>query len=275
MGVARGPSLEAETVLVAEGAFLMGSTLDERAVAVEIDYASLGRATPEISRWVKQEFRQTEVNLDAFLIMRTPVTQRDYLRFMRDTGAPEPYVDAATWSRQSLGLTYAEVQPFLWFRGVPKPDRAAHPTVLIEHGQAADYCAWWGKQHGTSGALPTEAQWEKAARGAEGAAYPWGRNFDPNLLNGAEAGIGDTLPVGSYSDAESPYGAQDMAGNVFEWTQTAMDDGTYVVKGGAFSTTGALARPAARHGRSPNLRHVIIGFRCVAPAPKKRSKARG
>ena len=147
--------------------------------------------------------------------------------------------------------------------------------MLVEHGQAAAYCAWWGKRYGVRARLPTEAQWEKAARGERGQAYPWGPNFDPNLLNGFEAKFDDTLPVGSFSDAESPYGAQDMAGNVFEWTQTPFDGDRYVVKGGAFSTTGGLARAAARHGRPANLRHVIIGFRCVTPPIGKKSKRDG
>lgn len=90
VGVSRGPSLVALTVPVDGGPFLMGSTLDERAVAIELDYASLGRATPEVSVWIKQEYRQSTVEVAAFRIMRTPVTQRDYLEYMRETGAPEP-----------------------------------------------------------------------------------------------------------------------------------------------------------------------------------------
>lgn len=275
VGVSRGPSLVALTVPVDGGPFLMGSTLDERAVAIELDYASLGRATPEVSVWIKQEYRQSTVEVAAFRIMRTPVTQRDYLEYMRETGAPEPYVDSATWSRQGLGRPYDEVKKFLWRKGLPKKDRQPHPVVLVEQVQAASYCAWWGKRFGARAHLPTEAQWEKAARGERGQAYPWGANFDPSLLNGAEAKFNDTIPVGSFSDAASPYGAQDMAGNVFEWTQTPYEDGSYVVKGGAFSTTGGLARAAARHGRPANLRHITIGFRCVTSAIKDKPKRRG
>lgn len=268
MGVSRGPALARATVHVPGGPFLMGSTLDERAVAIELDYASLGQATPEISAWVKREFRQSTVEVNAFRIMRTPVTQREYVEFMRDTGAPEPFVDAATWMRQDLGITYAEVQKFLWYQGLPKPDRAAHPVVLVDHAGAEAYCAWWGRKNNTRGRLPSEAQWEKAARGTAGQAYPWGRNFDPNLLNGFEAQLDDTLPVGTHTDAESPYGAQDMAGNVFEWTSTPLAGEGFVVKGGAFTTTGGLARAAARHGRPETLRHVLVGFRCVADATR-------
>ena len=101
-----------------------------------------------------------------------------------------------------------------------------------------------------------------------GPGLSWGRNFDPNLLNGFEARLDDTLPVGTYTDAESPYGAQDMAGNVFEWTSTPLAGEGFVVKGGAFTTTGGLARAAARHGRPGTLRHVLVGFRCVADATR-------
>ena len=275
VGGSRGPSLVALTVSVEGGPFLMGSTLDERAVAIELDYASLGRATPEVSVWLKKEYRQSTVELAAFRIMRTPVTQGDYLEYMRETGAPEPYVDQATWSQQAVGRPYFEVKKFLWRRGLPRQDREPHPVVLVEQAQASAYCKWWGKRFGLRALLPTEAQWEKAARGVRGQAYPWGPNFDANLLNGAEARNEDTIPVGSYSDAASPYGAQDMAGNVFEWTQTPFEEGSYVVKGGAFSTTGGLARAAARHGRPANLRHITVGFRCVTPAIGKKSKRRG
>ena len=244
MGVSRGPALARATVHVPGGPFLMGSTLDERAVAIELDYASLGQATPEISAWVKREFRQSTVEVDAFRIMRTPVTQREYVEFMRDTGAPEPFVDAATWMRQDLGITYAKVQKFLWYQGLPKPDRATHPVVLVDHAGAGGLLRVVGPQDdNTRGRLPSEAQWEKAARGTAGQAYPWGRNFDPNLLNGFEAQLDDTLPVGTYTDAESPYGAQDMAGNVFEWTSTPLAGEGFVVKGGAFTTTGGSRGP--------------------------------
>jgi formylglycine-generating enzyme required for sulfatase activity len=108
-------------------------------------------------------------------------------------------------------------------------------------------------------------QWERAARGDDGRAYPWGSAFDAGLANTLEGRRGGTSPVGARPRAASPFGVQDMAGNVFEWTRTPTDGG-YVVKGGSWSSDAASARAAARHGRSPDLRHVAVGFRCVIEA---------
>jgi formylglycine-generating enzyme required for sulfatase activity len=122
------------------------------------------------------------------------------------------------------------------------------------------YCAWLSRETGLRYRLPTEAEWEKAARGTDGRAHPWGDAFDPRRANTREAGIGETTPVGSFPDGASPYGALDMAGNVEECTGSLYrlypgsrvsdpEAGSYLVtRGGCFALDGDLARCDRRHG---------------------------
>ncbi len=261
------------TVDVPGGSFVMGSTLDERAAALERSYAGRGRVFEGASLWIKQEHAQKVVEVPRFRMMERPVTQIEYLAFVRTRGAPEPYVDAITWSRAGTGIEYQDVQHFLWKKGEPEAERWRHPVVLVSQIEARSYCAWWGRGRGGVGELPDEAQWEKAARGEKGRDYPWGDHFDPGLLNSAESGPWDTVAVGLYDGGESPYGFKDMAGNVFEWTASVEDDGLAIVKGGSWNTYGGFARAAARHARPLGLRHISIGFRCVLTLAKEKPTA--
>jgi formylglycine-generating enzyme required for sulfatase activity len=269
------------TVTIPAGAFQMGSDLDERARALEVAYAAQGGVTPQVSHWVKAELPATTVKLATYHIMQTPVTQQSYHVFVAATGRAEPWIDPSTWARADTGLPYEIVEKVAWRGGAPQPNRVHHPAVLVNEADAAAFCRWWGAQHGGVGRLPTEAEWERAARGDGGRAYPWGELYEPVLANGREGGPGDTTPVGRYEEARSPFGMLDAAGNVFEWTLTPADpdahgeprDGQRIVKGGAYSSDGSTQRAAARHARPAALRHPAIGFRCVwLPAPPKRER---
>lgn len=179
----------------------------------------------------------------------------------------------------------------------PKSDLKAksdHPVVLASWDDAMAYCKWFNLNFKSELGdlllrLPSEAEWEKAARGAYGNEWPWGNEFDPNKCNSAEGKKGSTTPVGAYSSlgGDSPYGCADMVGNVWEWCGDWFDAAEYkqrasasvvdprgpqsgqyrVLRGGSFFYNRNSARCAYRDGFGPGDRFNLSGFRvCVAPS---------
>jgi len=252
------------TVEVPGGPFTMGSSLHERARAMEAIAHARGDARGAIAR-LREELPQRRSATARFFIMAHPVTQAEYARWVYEVGAPEPWVDATTWSH-THGTARHDVDRFAWTHGRPRAERNEHPAVLMSLPEAEAYCAWWGDRRGGVGRLPSEAEWEKAARGSDGRAYPWGDRFDATLANTRESGRGDTESIGRRPAATSPYGVLDMAGNVLEWTTTSTADERVIVKGGAWNDDAVAARCAARQSRPPALRDVTLGFRCVLEA---------
>jgi formylglycine-generating enzyme required for sulfatase activity len=148
------------------------------------------RLEPEAA---EHEELQRQVDVAAFYIGKFPVTVAEYA-----------YALKAQNSRP----------PEAWTTQIARPD---HPVTRISWKAALAYVAWLARVTGEPWRLPTEEEWEKAARGTGGRVYPWGNVWDRSRANTDESGPGDTTPVGSYPAGASPYGAQDMAGNVNEW----------------------------------------------------------
>jgi len=186
-------------------------------------------------------------------------------------------------------ITNAQYAAYVNAKGLIHPvsgweTKRDHPVVNVSWQDAMAYCLWWNDLQrnelpsGVMLRLSTEAEWEKAARGTDGSIYPWGDTFDKNKCNTDEGGKNDTTPVGAYSpQGDSPYGAADMVGNVWEWTHSLFrtypyeaDDGReaedvsgqHVQRGGSFLGTDQLARAAARYRGDPSFLD-FVGFRVV------------
>ena len=153
-----------------------------------------------------------------------------------------------------------------------------HPVTSIKWTDAMDYCNWSNillkaeLPLGLILRLPSEAEWEKAARGTDGREYPWGNEFDKNKCNTSEGGKRNTTPVGFYSpQGNSPYGCADMAGNVWEWAHSLRKDYPYNVSDGREDEEGSGARCAARSVSDVDSFGSIIGFRVVASPAQRLS----
>ncbi len=203
------------------------------------------------------------VYLDAFYIDKYEVTNAQYQRFMEETGTPPPDF----WTDAMLN----------------QPDQ---PVVGVTWYQAKAYAEWAGKR------LPSEAEWEKAARGTDERAYPWGNHFDWKYGNFSDDALEDghldgfmgSSPVGHFSTDVSPYGVCDMGGNALEWVADWQDEnyyaispkvnpkgpatGTYkVLRGGAMDIGPEYSRTTYRNRLMPHLTNMSFGFRC-AKTPK-------
>ena len=210
------------------------------------------------------------MNLAAFWIDLTEVTNFMYAKCVRDAIC-NPHTSLGPGGNMSY---------------YGNPDFDNFPVVLVTWGEAEAYCKWAGRR------LPTEAEWEKAARGPNANIYPWGNEFKGELVNfcdeDCEDGISNpnyndgsdsVAPVGSYPEGKSFYGALDMAGNVWEWVNDwfnaypgnpiASDDfgeKERVLRGGAFYTRSIFVRGANRYSFSPEATRDSFGFRCAMDA---------
>lgn len=186
------------------------------------------------------------VFVDAFWIDRYPVTNAQYADFVEATGYKPPKH---------------------WESKTPPDELCNHPVVYVSWHDAVAYCQWLSDQTGQPYRLPTETEWEKAARGTDGREYPWGDEFDSDLCNTWEAGIHGTTPVGKYSPlGDSPYGCTGMAGNVWELTLGIREPdvpASYVLRGGSWYDGQDFARCAYRGGLHPGAWSVFLGFRCA------------
>jgi toxoflavin biosynthesis protein ToxD len=253
-----------ETVLVPAVPFIAGSDDGEREMAYRLDEQAYGHSRTREQGWYEREHEPREIELAAYRITVTPITNAQYEAFVAETGHRAPSVTADEWQSYGLIHPFARTRRHAWRSGEPPNGRESHPVVLISHGDAVAYARWLSRSTGMTWRLPSEFEWEKAARGTDGRRFPWGDTFDPARLNSHDMGPFDTLPVGSFPRGASPYGALDMAGQVYEWTATPAGADRHIVKGGSWDDKGCgVCRPAARHSRPDHLKHILVGFRLV------------
>jgi formylglycine-generating enzyme required for sulfatase activity len=270
------PSDGAMMVYVPSGTFQMGSAVGDPYTEAD-------------------EFPQHTVTLDGFWLDRTEVSVAQFHQFATETDY-ESEAEQEGWALTWTGTEWDEVEGADWQHpyGPNSGVQGDHPVVQISWDDATAYCTWAGAQ------LPTEAQWEYAARGSEGYLYPWGNEFDGTRLNFCDVncpfdyrnphyddGYELTAPVGSYPAGDSWCGASDMGGNASEWTSdwyeeeyyshspsrnpTGPETGDYrVMRGGSWYFLKGWTRTAMRYYSDiPCVRLPYLGFRCVVPSTEQ------
>ena len=235
------------------GEFLMG-TSDENIKLLQLKESDWAYEWSDNELFAAEQ-PQHLVSLPAYEIAKFPVTNEEYHHFVSDVAYRLP--------RDWTSFTFRE-------------NTENHPVAGVSKVDAEAYIQWLNQKTGMNLRLPTEAEWERAARGTDGRIFPWGNTFDPWRCNTAESVKKGTTPAGFYSPSgDSPSGAVDMVGNVWEWTQSlflpypfkqngadiSKARGRYVVRGGAWYYTRKLARCAAREGIVADYLSSSIGFR--------------
>lgn len=261
--------------LVPAGPFVMGASAE---VGLG-ECKKLYYKPDECSRdWFTNEEPAHEVTLAAFYIDQYEVTNAQYKQCVYAGACRRPPSNSSSTRDSYYGNS----------------EYNNYPVISVSWDQAKTYCKWRGDR------LPSEAEWEKAARGTDGRTYPWGNEFDGSRVNFCDSncefewankvyddGYADTAPVGSYSNNGSPYGVYDMSGNVWEWVADWYDVHYYknspsenplgpkdeenksfkVLRGGGWDGYAFSARATARTGPYLDFQHGVVGFRCAADAP--------
>ena len=222
------------------------------------------------------ELPQHKVYLDEYWIGVTPVSVAQFTAFVQSSG----YVTTAEKEKRS----YTWRTPH--DKGSDVKAKASHPVTCVDWQDAAAFCEWLTSQAQPAAKwvvrLPSEAEWEKAARGADGRLYPWGRRTPDAKRCNFKYNVCDTTPVGKYSPGgDSPYGCADMAGNVWQWLADWYSETYYqqsptsnpagpssgefrVQRGGAWINDGRNVRSAHRCWSPPRSWSYVGGFRCAA-----------
>ena len=214
---------------------------------------------------------QHMVYVSDLFIAKYPITNEEFQIFLNDLLSRTQNDDLSILRK-----------PLHWNDVIFPEGKGKHPVINISWTTANEYCQWLVKKTGKPYRLPTEAEWEKAARGSDSRLFPWGNKFDKDKCNSADRGRPDTTPVGYYSpQGDSPYGCADMVGNIWEWCsdiynekeylQRAADlvtdpkgptsGGLYVVRGGSFGDVHADLRCARRGWVQRDYRGWYYGFR--------------
>jgi formylglycine-generating enzyme required for sulfatase activity len=263
------PDWAPELVDVPAGPFLMGSSdVDEQA---DID-----------------EKPQHELTLPAFWIGKTPITNAQWRHFLETDG----YTNRRYWTNAGWKFQQEQKirQPVYWED--PRYNADDQPVVGVSWYEAVAYCRWLSKITKQEFYLPSEAEWEKAARGPRGRIYPWGNKWRAKCCNNDEAGIRRPSPVGSFPKGASPYGALDMAGNVWEWCATKYGkpypydisedewaeiylEGTDArrLRGGTWYDDRTSVRGTSRGRYDPRYRLNLIGMRVASHSPRPNAES--
>ena len=244
--------------------------------------------------WTRPQHRLTLST--PYALSRYPITNAQYQAFVEDWGYTKQW--QTCWSDEGWQWKEenAKTGPGKYGGEFDLPN---HPVVGISWYEAAAFCQWLTRRlwkirvlsANQEIRLPTEAEWEKAARGEDGQTYTWGNvDVTPEHTNYYDTGLGTTSTVGCFPRGTSPYGCEDMAGNVWEWCLDSWhdnyegmpidenawidggDDNFRVLRGGAWESDPRHCRCAARHRNSPFSRLINIGFRIVAVIESKRTK---
>jgi formylglycine-generating enzyme required for sulfatase activity len=248
------------------------------------------------------EHPERQVTLDAFWMDVYEVSNAQYKQFVQETQRPDPF----EWTQNGYNLLQqrleaTDVETLRWIASqyfqldvdTTKMDKRSLlqamyddwaikdtlPVTSVNWQDAHDYCQWAGKR------LPTEAEWEKAARGTDGREFPWGNEWDAGLSNTGDdvEWEGGIAPVGTYQESQSPYGIFDMAGNVWEWVadwyqpypdsdyqSEAFGEKNKVIRGGGGGvghySLSYFFRSAARAYAKPDTASADVGFRCAKDA---------
>jgi formylglycine-generating enzyme required for sulfatase activity len=263
----------ATLVYVPAGEFMMGST-SEQADQAFAECQKQNHAFPCQREWFTSATPLHEVYLDAYFIDQYEITNTRYADCVA-AGVCQPPYDRSSATRASY-YGNAEFDNF--------------PVINVTWFEASTYCEWRGNR------LPTEAEWEKAARGINNRIYPWGNDFNGNIVNFCDTnctvdygwanknyndGYTDTSPVGNYPDGVSPYSVYDMAGNVSEWTSgwydvypgsdpsksTAFGQLYRVLRGGSYADFDTFIRSTLRGTNDPARGSFSNGFRCARSLP--------
>ena len=258
-----------EIVYIPAGSFMMGSTeqeVEEAFARCDVYYGDCDRA------WFEDQLPVHQVFLDAYWIDRTEVTNAMFAAFLTAEGNQEE--GGTRWLNDEADSVQIHLLNGQWD---PINAYEDHPVTHVSWYGARAYCDWARRR------LLTEAEWERAARSGDRRMYPWGNSFPTCLLANFEDCVGDTNTIGTHPDGASPYGVQDVAGNVWEWVADRYQSDYYgdsplenpagpstggyrVLRGGSWDTSIYYFLSAYRVRNIPEDSDSGSGFRCAMDA---------